>query len=182
MRRKTILFAVIVALIGACTRNPGATPSPGTSDAASAPPATLPASPTAPPTARPTATPAPNADYTTEDEEIAKLIKAGAEEAIPQLRQLNDMDPSKLEDLFIPLDAWITSQKAGVDAYTPSSCTSAAVALFIEGMDRYDDIRQKFLAWRDWGANGHAFPVAAPGQAVVTLDEAVVELEAHCAG
>ena len=171
MRQQTILVALAVALIGACTGNPRATPSPGTPDAASAP---------ATRTASPTATPPPNAVNTAEDEAIATLIKVGTHEAIPQLKRLNDMDPGKLEDLFLPLGDWIASQSAGVEAHTPS-CTAGAVALFMEGMDRYDDIRKEFLAWRDWGANGHAFPVAAPGQAVVTLEEALVELEAHCA-
>jgi hypothetical protein len=90
------------------------------------------------------------------------------------------MDPSMLEDLFLPLDIWITGQKEAVEAHTPSSCTTSAVDLFLKGMNQYDTIREQFLAWRDWGANGHAFPVAAPGQAVLTFEEALVELEAHC--
>ncbi len=118
--------------------------------------------------------------YTADDEEIAKLIRAGADEAIPQLKLLNDMDPQKMEDLFLPLLEWITSQRAGVEAYTPSGCTAPALALFNKGMDQYDAIREQFIAWRDWGAQRHAFPVAAPGQAVKTFEEALVELEAHC--
>ncbi|HEV2951673.1 MAG TPA: hypothetical protein VGZ51_06195, partial [Actinomycetota bacterium] len=101
-------------------------------------------------------------------------------EAIPDLKLLNDMDPSKLEDQFLPLGEWITSQKAGVEAYTASSCTNAAVEQFIDGIDQYDAIRKQFLAWRDWGAHGHAFPVAAPGQAVIAFEQALAELEAHC--
>jgi hypothetical protein len=167
--------ALLALLLAGCAGGPGATP----------PVATVPATPTAgtptpQPTAPPTATPVPNTVYTPDDEEIAKLIRAGTDEAIPQLKLLNDADPDKLEDLFLPLLVWITSQKEGVETYKPSSCTTAAVALFIEGMDRYDDIREKFLAWRDWGAHGNAFPVGAPGQAVATFEEALVELEAHC--
>jgi hypothetical protein len=118
--------------------------------------------------------------YTADDEEIARLITAGAEEAIPQLKLLNAMDPGKLEDLFLPLGTWIDGQKAGVEAYTPSSCTAGAVQLFQEGMDAYDDIRQTFLAWRDWGANGHPFSRGAPPQAVAILEAARAELEARC--
>jgi hypothetical protein len=168
--------ALVALLLAGCVAGPGAAPSPAT------PATAAPATPTsdATSTTQPTATPVPATVYTADDEEIAKLIRAGADEAIPQLKLLNDMDPGKQEDLFLPLLLWITSQKAGVEAYTPSSCTTAAVALFIKGMDGYDNIRKQFLAWRDWGAHGHAFPVAAPGQAVKTFDEALVELEAHC--
>ncbi len=34
-----------------------------------------------------------------------------------------------MEDLFLPLLEWITSQRAGVEAYTPSSATAGAVQL-----------------------------------------------------
>ena len=68
----------------------------------------------------------------------------------------------------------------GVAAYTASSCTTAAVELFHDGLDQYDAIRKQFLAWRDWGAQGHAFPVAAPGQAVIAFEQALVELDAKC--
>lgn len=169
--------ALVALLLAGCAGAPGVTPSPATPAAPATPTAGM---STTQPTAPPTATPVPNTVYTADDEEIAKLIRAGADEAIPQLKLLNDMDPGQLEDRFLPLGVWITSQKAGVEAYTPSSCTTAAVALFIKGMDRYDDMRKRFLAWRDWGAHGHAFAVGAPGQAVATFEEALVELEAHC--
>jgi len=169
--------AVILAalLLAGCTAGTGVMPVP-TAPAASAPPAT----PTAQPTATPSATPVANTVYTADDQAIATLIMAGADEAITQLKLLNDMDPDQLEDQFLPLGTWITSQKAGLAAYTPSNCTTAAVALFIEGIDRYDAIREQFLAWRDWGAHGHAFPVGAPRQTVEIFEEALVELEAHC--
>jgi hypothetical protein len=118
--------------------------------------------------------------YTPDDEEIAKLVRAGAAEAIPDLKSLNGMDPSKLEGQFLPLGEWITSQRTGIEAYTASSCTTAAVERFMDGIDQYDAIRKQFLAWRDWGANGHAFPVAAPGQAVLAFEAALTELDAHC--
>lgn len=173
--------ALVALLLAGCTGVPGATPSPATPGATAAPAApTAAGTATRQPTAPPTATPELATVYTADDEEIAKLIRAGADEAIPQLKGLRAMDPSKLEGLFLPLLVWITGQKAGVAAYTPSSCTAAAAALFIDGLDQYDAIRKQFLAWRDWGASGHAFPVAAPGQAVVTFEEALVELEAHC--
>ena len=171
--------ALVAFLLAGCTASPGA-PSP-TAPAASAASATPTADMSTPePTASPTATTVTSTVYTADDHEIAKLIRAGAAEAIPVLKLLNDMDPSKLEDQFLPLGEWITSQKAGIEAYTASSCTTAAVEGFVDGIDQYDAIRKKFLAWRDWGGSGHAFPVAAPGQAVVAFEKALAELEAHC--
>ncbi len=175
---------VAVLLLAACTVAPVATAPPATPG--DAPTTAVAATPTPRPTAPPTPTPAPTASpntvYTADDTAIAKLIRAGADEAIPQLKVLNDMDPSKLTDLFRPLGDWIADQQAGIAAHTPSTCTTAAAALFLKGLDQYDTIRGQFLAWRDWGAHGHAFPVGAPREAVATFDEAMVELEAHCPG
>ncbi len=177
MIRLTVLVALLLA---GCTAVPGGAPSPAT-PAATAPSATPTADRSTPePTASPSATTVTSTAYTADDDEIAKLIRAGAAEAIPDLKLLNDMDPGKLEDQFLPLGDWITSQKAGVAAYTASSCTMAAVEQFVDGIDQYDAIRKQFLAWRDWGAHGHAFPVAAPGQAVIAFEQALVELEAYC--
>jgi hypothetical protein len=172
-------MALAGILVAGCTGGPGATPS------AATPTTTVSAAPTASPstassTASPKASLPSNTTFTADDEKIAKLISSGAEVAIPQLMGLNDSDPSKLEDLFLPLGVWIASQKAGLEPYTASSCTSAAVARFIEGLDRYDVIRKEFLAWRDWGANGHAFPPGAPRLAHESFDAALVELKAHC--
>jgi hypothetical protein len=168
---------LVALLLAGCTASPGAIPSPTPSAA----PATQTAGPATPePTAPSTSTPAPATVYTADDEAIATLIRAGAAEAIPDLKLLNGMDPSRLEDQFLPLGEWITSQRAGIEALTASSCTSAAVERFIDGLEQYDAIRKQFLAWRDWGAQGHAFPVAAPGQAVIAFEAALVELEAHC--
>lgn len=171
--------ALLALVLAGCTAGPGAT-------AAPAPPATAaPATPTAvaptpEPTLPPSPTPVANTVYTAEDEEIAKLIRAGADEAIPQLKLLRNMDPAERTELFLPLLGWITSQKAGVEAYTSSNCTTAAVELFIEGMDRYDDMRAKFLEWRDWGAHREPFAIGAPSQAVETFEESLAELETNC--
>jgi hypothetical protein len=175
-------FVVLAALLVAgCSTGAGVAPSsvaPAASIATAAPTVDAPSTS---PTEVPTPSASANTEYTADDEAIATAIRATADEAIPELKGLNKSDPSQLEDLFLPLDVWLTSQRAAVAEYTPSSCTTTAVELFTEGLDRYDDIREKFLAWRDWGANGHAFPVAAPGQAVLAFEEALAELEAHCA-
>ena len=118
-------------------------------DAVTAAPATATAKATASPTAAPTATPTANTVYTDDDEKIAELIKAGAAEAIPELKELREMDPEERSVLFLPLLEWITSQMAGVEALTASTCTADAVALFLEGMEQYDSMRKRFLAWRD---------------------------------
>jgi hypothetical protein len=172
--------ALVALLLAGCTASPGATASPAAPVASAASATPTPDLSTPEPSGPPSATTVVSTAYTADDDEIAKLIKAGAAEAIPDLKALNDMDPSKLEDQFLPLGEWITSQRAGVAAYTASSCTASAVELFIDGLDQYDAIRKQFLAWRDWGAQGHAFPVAAPGQAVIAFEGALVELDAHC--
>jgi hypothetical protein len=107
-------------------------------------------------------------------------MTAAAAEAIPQIEQLNEMDPSQLEDLFLPLDAWITDQRTALEAITPSTCTAAAAEAFSKGLDKYDEIRETFLAWRDWGAQNRPFPFAAPRQAARLFEEALAELEAAC--
>jgi hypothetical protein len=171
--------ALAAILLAGCTAGTGATPPVATS-ATTASTAPSVGTSTASPTASLVASPSLNATFTADDEKIATLISTGAEIAIPQLMVLNESDPSKLEDIFLPLGVWIASQKAGVESYSASACTSAAVARFIEGMDRYDAIRKQFLAWRDWGANGHAFPPGAPRQAHESFDAALAELGAHC--
>jgi hypothetical protein len=180
--RAAVLAVLLLAvlLLAGCTAGPGATTSPSAPAVTAAPATPSPVPPTPSPTPPPLETPVAATEYTADDEEIANLIRAGAEEAIPQLKALNESDPSKLEDLFLPLGEWIAGQKAGVEAFTPTTCTSAAVALFMDGLDQYDDIREKFLAWRDWGATGNAFPLGAPGQAATAFREAVAELDAHC--
>jgi hypothetical protein len=54
------------------------------------------------------------------------------------------------------------------------------VERFEDGLSQYDAIRKKFLAWRDWGATGHAFPPGAPREAAGAFEDAVAELDAHC--
>ena len=174
----TALLAAM--LMAACTAGAGATTSPDTPA-----PATAAAAPTptpAPASAPPSASPVLSTVYTADDTAIAGLITAGVEEATPQLKGLNEMDPSQMEVLFMPLGVWITEQRTGLEAYTPTSCTAGAVALFNDGLDQYDAIREKFLAWRDWGANGRAYPAGAPREARETFAAAVAELEATCPG
>lgn len=173
--------ALVALLLVGCTGMPAASTVPATDPVTAAPATATPMpSPTSPPTAPPTATPEAATDYTADDEKIAELIRAGAAEAIPQLKEVRDMDPEERSVLFVPLLEWITSQTEGVEAYTPSGCTTAAVALFLEGMEQFDSMRKRFLAWRDWGAHNDPFSPAAPGQAVQTFEEALVELDAYC--
>jgi hypothetical protein len=174
----TLAIIVVLASVG-CTASPGSTPPAASLAAPSVSPS---------PRARPTGTPAlpsptstpPATTYTPEDERISVLIRSGAETAITQLRLLNDMDPNRLEDLFLPLDAWISAQIAEAEASTPSACTAAAVEGYLDGLFAYDAIRKTFLAWRDWGAQGHPFPRGAPREAAGILEDAVVELDALC--
>jgi hypothetical protein len=179
------VVALAAILLAGCTAGPGATPtaataapsgSPATSATMSIAPATP--SPTAAPSS--TAPPSPSTEFTPDDEAIARLVRTGAAEAIPQLKSLNSSDPSKLEDLFLPLGVWIEGQRTSMAAYVASTCTSEAVAQFLEGLQRYDAIRKRFLAWRDWGALGNAFPPGAPREAADSFRHAIAELEARC--
>ena len=146
-----LLAAVMVA---GCTAGAGATTLPDTPAPATASAAPAPTPTPTPASAPPSASPVLSTVYTADDTAIAELIKTAVEEATPQLKGLADIDPSQMEGLFLPLGAWITEQRTGLEAYTPTSCTAAAVALFDDGLAQYDAIRQKFLAWRDWGASG----------------------------
>jgi hypothetical protein len=180
--RATCTALLAALLIAGCTAGAGATtvaetPVPATPSAAPMPtPTPTPAS------APPSASPVLSTVYTADDTEIAELIRTGVEEATTQLKGLADMDPSQMEGLFLPLGAWITEQRTELGARTPTSCTAAAVALFNDGLDQYDAIREKFMEWRDWGANGRAYPAGAPREARETLAAAVAELEANCPG
>ena len=178
--------ALAVILVAGCTASPGPTssavvPGAAVSSAPTATPSAPPSpTPSAPPTPSPTVAPSLSTSFTADDEAIARLIRTAADEAIPDIKVLNVSDPSKLEELFLPLGAWIASQKAGLEPYTASNCTADAVARFMEGLDRYDAIRKKFLAWRDWGAIGNAFPPGAPREAADSFRKALVELDARC--
>ena len=173
-------------LMAGCVGSPGATAdAPAPADSPGAPESETPvgtAAPTESLLSPPTISASPNTSYTADDEAIAALIREDAAAAVPQLQALNDSDPSKLEGTFLPLGAWISEQKTALAAYTPSSCTTEAVELFVEGLDQYDDIREQFLAWRDWGAKGHAFSPWAPGEAVEVFEAALVELDTRCPG
>jgi hypothetical protein len=174
----TALLAAML-LVG-CTAGTGATTAPDTPAPATPSLAPTPTPTPTPASAPPSASPVLSTAYTADDSAIAGLITAGVEEATPQLKGLNEMDPSQMEVLFMPLGVWITEQRTGLEAYTPTSCTAGAVALFNDGLDQYDAIREKFLAWRDWGANGRAYPAGAPREARETFAAAVAELEATC--
>jgi hypothetical protein len=176
----TALLAAM--LLAGCTAGAGATTSPDTSAPATPSAAPMPTPSPTPASAPPSASPVLSTVYTADDTTIAELIRAGVEEATPQLKGLADMDPSQMEVLFMPLGVWIAEQRTGLEAYTPTSCTAGAVSLFNDGLDQYDNIREKFLAWRDWGANGLAYPAGAPREARETFAAAVVELEANCPG
>ena len=176
-----VAAALLALLVGGCTVGAGPTAEPATPVVTTAPVSPVPATPSAEPSAPPSGSPLANTTFTADDEKIAQIVIAAVDEAIPQLKVLNDTDPSKLEDLFLPLGEWITTQRSDVAALQ-ASCTADAVDLFEEGLAQYDAIRKKFLAWRDWGANGNAFPPGAPREASDTLQAAVDELAAHCSG
>ena len=175
-----VAAALLALLVVGCSVGAGPTAE-SAAPVVSTPPVTpVPATPPAEPSAPPSASPIANTTFTADDEKIAQIVTSAVDEAIPQLKVLNDTDPSKLEDLFLPLGDWITTQRSELTALQASSCTADAVELFEEGLAQYDAIRNKFLAWRDWGANGNAFPPGAPREASDTLRAAVDELDAHC--
>lgn len=177
-----VAAALLALLVGGCSVGAGPTAEPVTPVVSSPSVSPVPATPSTEPSAPPSASSVANTTFTADDEKIAQIVKAAVDEAIPQLKVLNETDPSKLEDLFLPLGEWITTQRSDVAALQASSCTTDAVELFEEGLAQYDAIRKKFLAWRDWGANGNAFPLGAPREASDTLQAAVDELDAHCTG
>lgn len=172
---------VVVLLVAGCAGGPGAVPSATPPPAATESVTAATPSPTLSPTASALASPVVSTVYTADDEAIAALIRASAAEAIPQIKELNKMDPQKLEELFLPLQDWITGERTAIAALTPTTCTAAAVEHFNEGIDQYDDIRKTFLAWRDWGAKNRPFPAGAPGLAATEFEAALAELEASCA-
>jgi hypothetical protein len=177
-----VATALVALLVAGCAVGAGPTPEPATPASTETPATPAPVTPSPEPSVPPSASPGANTVFTADDEEIAAIVRSAVDEAIPQLKVLNDTDPSKLEDLFVPLGEWITAQRTDVEALAASNCTAEAVELFEEGLSQYDTIRKKFLAWRDWGANGNAFPPGAPREASDTLKAAVEELDAHCPG
>ena len=181
----SLLALPLAVLLAGCTAGPAGQPPSTASGAAVAgsPTASAPS-----PSPRPATTPSPSrtpeirTTYSPDDERIAEVIRAAVADAIPELKALNAMDPSTQVELFEPLGAWITEQKASLAPLTPSSCTAPAVESFDDGLAQYDDIRKRFLAWKDWGAHGRAYSLAAPGRISATLQEAVAELDATCHG
>lgn len=181
--RSGILASLAWLVVAGCTAVPGTTaptPTPGASAAF----ATTAKPTTADPTSEPSATlsPAPAISNAADDAAIADAIRAAVAEAIPELERLNKMDPSSQVKLFEPLGAWIGRQQQAVAASTANGCTAEAVELFLDGLDAYDDIRERFLAWKDWGAHGHAYPPGAPREIATTLKQATAALEASCPG
>lgn len=172
---------LVVLLVAGCTSGPGAVPSATPLPAATASVAPATPSPTVSPSASALASPMVSTVYAADDEAIATLIRTSAAEAIPQIKVLNKMDPQKLEELFLPLQDWITGERTAIAALTPTTCTASAVERYNEGIDQYDDIRKTFLAWRDWGAKNRPFPAGAPGLAAKEFEAALAELEATCA-
>ena len=102
-------------------------------------------------------------------------------EAIPQLKELNKMDPQKLEDLFLPMQDRITSQRSAMAALTPSSCTATAVERFNEGIDQYDDIREDVPGLAGLGRQEPSVPGRSSGTRSKEFEAALAELEATCA-
>lgn len=166
-----------------CSAVPGTTAPTTTGGASAAVVATTKATPTSPTsTPRATPSPAPATPNTADDAAIADAIRAGVAEAIPELERLNKMDPSSQVKLFEPLGAWIDRQQQAVAASSAGGCAAEAVELFLDGLDAYDDIRERFLAWKDWGAHGRAYPPGAPREIATTLKQATAALEASCPG
>ena len=172
--------ALLALLLAGCTASPGAPASPAApvpSAASAAPTADL---STPEPSPSPTATMVTSTVYTADDDEIAKLVRAGAAEAISISRRSTTWTRASWKASSCPLANGSPVSGRGSRRSPATSCTAPAVELFHDGLDQYDAIRKQFLAWRDWGAQGHAFPVAAPGQAVIAFEQAVVELDATC--
>jgi hypothetical protein len=190
-RLTTLIVLATACLVAACTAGRGSSPAaaiPATvagtaANATPSAPAPTPTPRAATRTAMPAASASPvsSTRYTADDERIATLITTGVAQAIPELRVLNKTDPSKQVAFFEPVGTWIAGERAGLAGLTPSTCTAPAVTLYVDALKQYDTMRKKFLAWKDWGAHGHAFSPGAPLAAVRTLQDALAELDAHCA-
>ena len=169
--------ALIAMFVAACGGGAGAslvpTPPPATPTAA-------PATPTLEPTEAASPTAAPATAYTTDDVQIAELVRTISAEATAELLALGDMSLDAQLPALMPVPAWVNERKAEVDALTPSTCTQEAVLLFHRGIDRYSDVAEKFLAWREWGVIGDPYPANMPLQAVAFLEDALESLGAHC--
>jgi len=182
VRAATARTLIVVALVCAV-----ALAACGSGAAGTVVPTIEPATPTATPAAAtqaPSVAPSPTAaaatSYTADDTQIAALMKSISAEANKTLLKLKDMDLNQQLAALTPVPKWVNARKAEVNELTPSSCTEAAVLLFFRGLDKYSDIAEKFLAWREWGVIGAPYPRNMPMQATDYLTKAQAELTATC--
>jgi len=169
-----LLFAYALA---GCASGPGAPASPTIEPAT---PTVTPAPVTQAPSIAPSPTAGAATSYTADDTQIAALMKSISAEANKTLLKLKDMDLNQQLAALTPVPKWVNARKAEVNELTPSSCTEAAVLLFFRGLDKYSDIAEKFLAWREWGVIGAPYPRNMPMQATDYLTKAQAELTATC--
>ena len=172
-------FFVLALALAACASGAGAPGSPTTEPAA---PTATPAAPTEAPSLAPSPTPAAATTYTADDTQIAALMTSISAEATKRLLALKDMDLNQQLAALTPVPKWVNARKADVKELTPSACTEAAVLLFFRGLDKYSDIAEKFLAWREWGVIGDPYPRNMPMQAADYLKKSLAELTATCPG
>ena len=182
LRLLRVVVTLAVVLLMGCATGPGGSAPPPSPDVVAAAPAQKVASSTVRPATSLPSSPVTDVVYTAADQEIAELMTAAAGQAIPVFKGLNVMDPSHLEDLGKPLGTWIADSSAPPSRRTPRATarrwpwrgsSKAWTPTTTSG--------SLFLAWRDWGAHGDAFHPEAARQAAVLLEDALVELEAHCA-
>jgi len=171
-----LLFALALA---GCASGPGAPPSP-TNGPAMPTPTSAPV--TQVPSLAPSPTPGAATAYTADDTQIAALLTSISADATKKLLALKDMDLNQQLAALTPVQKWVNERKAEVNKLTPSDCTEAAVLLFFRGLDKYSDIAEKFLAWREWGVVGAPYPRNMPMQATDYLKNAQAELTAVCPG
>jgi len=172
----TLLFALALA---GCASGPGAPASPTIEPATAI--ATL-AAATEAPSLGPSPTPGAATSYTADDIQIAALLTSISADATKKLLALKDMDLNQQLAALTPVQKWVNDRKAEVKKFTPSDCTEAAVLLFFRGLDKYSDIAEKFLAWREWGVVGAPYPRNMPMQATDYLKKAQAGLTAVCPG
>ena len=169
-----LLFAYALA---GCASGPGAPASPTIEPAT---PTVTPAPVTQAPSIAPSPTAGAATSYTADDTQIAALMTSISADATKKLLALKDMDLNQQLAALTPVQKWVNERKAEVNKLTPSDCTEAAVLLFFRGLDKYSDIAEKFLAWREWGVIGAPYPRNMPMQATDYLTKAQAELTATC--
>jgi len=184
VRAATARTFIVVALVCAV-----ALAACGSGAAGTVVPTIEPATPTATPAAAtqaPSVAPSPTAaaatSYTADDTQIAALMTSISADATKKLLALKDMDLNQQLAALTPVQKWVNERKAEVNKLTPSDCTEAAVLLFFRGLDKYSDIAEKFLAWREWGVVGAPYPRNMPMQAADYLKKSLAELTATCPG